>query len=431
MKYNQGQKVIDEMIEIIHNAVQGDTARHLSLDEDKGELKDLANGINLLIQELHVQSKQKYVQKKSFYINVLEQLPIGVAVLNKQLKYIYSNPAYFNENELRLDALGLSDLDLHKVGRISRTQAYTRYAQVKGVRNTGNASSLEEVIAEKENKNRCFVRTVMPLSRKWPAKADYYLIYVIDITTYHNKTKELHEDNVHIEQTKEELDKFLHHVTHDLKAPLASIEGLINLSAHAHNHTEIQENLEMMRRNVRQMEEFIKTIMNYSRNAMADISLKRIDFEEELHNVIQLLRFGENAHRIHFNVDVQLKVDFYSDPTRLYIIFNNLISNAIRYHNYDQENPFIHIIVRGGETEASIKVMDNGKGIAQEHHSKIFKSFERISEDSKGSGLGLYLVKQVVQKLKGNISFVSFPNKGTSFEVKIPNAKLYYKLQAN
>jgi signal transduction histidine kinase len=113
--------------------------------------------------------------------------------------------------------------------------------------------------------------------------------------------------------------------------------------------------------------------------------------------------------------------EFFSDPGRINILFMNLISNSIKYQSPDLTNPFvkIEIIVEGNQAE--IVISDNSIGIEEEFHAKIFEMFFRASESSFGSGLGLYIVKQVVDKLQGTIKIDSKPGKGSIFKAVLPS----------
>jgi len=99
----------------------------------------------------------------------------------------------------------------------------------------------------------------------------------------------------------------------------------------------------------------------------------------------------------------------------------NLISNAIKYHTLEKDNPFLKITIRTSETGAIIEIEDNGSGIEASYHQKIFEMFFRASEKSFGSGLGLYIVKQVVDRLNGKIELKSALNQGTLFKIALPN----------
>ena len=109
------------------------------------------------------------------------------------------------------------------------------------------------------------------------------------------------------------------------------------------------------------------------------------------------------------------------DIKRLEVIFNNLISNALRYYNPYQENPYIRIEVEVNETQALLHIQDNGLGIASEHINRIFEMFYRASNHLEGSGLGLFLVKETVEKMKGSVQVQSVVNEGTSFFINLPN----------
>jgi len=98
-----------------------------------------------------------------------------------------------------------------------------------------------------------------------------------------------------------------------------------------------------------------------------------------------------------------------------------LISNAFKYYNPEVSTPFIHLTVRVAPTHCAILLKDNGIGIHQAFKNKVFNMFFRATERSAGSGLGLYIVKSMVEKLKGRISFESTLNVGTTFLLTIPN----------
>jgi signal transduction histidine kinase len=100
---------------------------------------------------------------------------------------------------------------------------------------------------------------------------------------------------------------------------------------------------------------------------------------------------------------------------------NNLISNAIRYYNPAVSRPYVEISILANSEHAEIIVRDNGIGIDEKYHDKIFDMFFRVSKKSVGSGLGLYIVKETIEKLDGEIGLTSEKDKGTEFKILIPN----------
>ena len=126
--------------------------------------------------------------------------------------------------------------------------------------------------------------------------------------------------------------------------------------------------------------------------------------------------------RINFSVKVSGKFDFHSDPDRLNLIINNLLSNSIRYRSKSRSLA-ISIEVIKEKNKVTIKVIDNGIGIEKKYQSKIFNMFYRANDQNTGSGLGLFIVQETVDKLKGKIHLTSEVNKGTAFKITLPNSK--------
>ena len=114
-------------------------------------------------------------------------------------------------------------------------------------------------------------------------------------------------------------------------------------------------------------------------------------------------------------------VPFYSDKTRVEIVLNNLFSNAIKFQDSQKKLPQISIWAKISADKVSIKFSDNGIGIEERHIEKIFDMFYRASEKAKGSGLGLYIVKETLVKLGGTIAVRSEIGVSTIFEIEIPN----------
>jgi signal transduction histidine kinase len=128
-----------------------------------------------------------------------------------------------------------------------------------------------------------------------------------------------------------------------------------------------------------------------------------------------------NSERIHIQTDIQEEEPFYSCELRLAILFKNFISNAIKYLNPKVPCSFLNISIHITHQQARIILRDNGIGISQEYITRIYDMFFRASQVSDGSGLGLYIVKQTIEKLRGNIEVESDLNNGTTFTITLPN----------
>jgi signal transduction histidine kinase len=139
-----------------------------------------------------------------------------------------------------------------------------------------------------------------------------------------------------------------------------------------------------------------------------------------LTEVVDSLAFSEKASQIKIEKAIPASLELITDSSRLKVILANLISNAIRYSDLKKEPPFILIEASSNVEEVKIMVKDNGQGIAPEHHVKIFDMFYRASVNSKGSGLGLYIVKESLDRIGGSIKLSSELGVGSTFTVVLP-----------
>jgi signal transduction histidine kinase len=232
------------------------------------------------------------------------------------------------------------------------------------------------------------------------------------------RTKELEIQNEELTKVNNELDRFVYSVSHDLRAPLLSTLGLIDISRFETNEQEKARYLELMYKSIRKLDNFIIDIINLSKNARLDLQVEPVEFDKLINTILEEHSFIENFKTIEFIIEVKQAGNFFTDSKRLTIVLNNLISNAIRYSRMQQ--PFVKIQVQADGDRAIIEISDNGIGIAQEHIDKIFNMFYRASQTKAGSGLGLYIVKETIQKLKGTIQVQSKIEHGSSFVIQIP-----------
>jgi len=218
-----------------------------------------------------------------------------------------------------------------------------------------------------------------------------------------------------------ELDSFVYKSSHDLRAPLLSILGLLNLALDTKDSSTMQQYLSMMKSSVLKLDKFITDLTHFSRNDRVEIKNEPIDFSALIDECLENLRYMKNMEVIDFQVSVEMRQPFANDPMRIGIILNNLITNAIKYHDMRKEQPYIRIMIESDNAGCSIKVADNGIGIDAHYRDKVFEMFYRATELSEGSGLGLYIVKNAVAKLDGSISVRSEVRQYTSFDVFLPH----------
>lgn len=232
---------------------------------------------------------------------------------------------------------------------------------------------------------------------------------------------EIQEKNARLEKINDELDRFVYSVSHDLRAPLTSIKGLINLARLESKEGYDHQYLSMILERADKLDNFIYDIIDYARNKSTNIASEPVDLKDLVNDIIQNHRFSESAQKIRIEMEVEAERPFLSDKRRLSIILNNLLSNSIKYHRQIPD-AWIKIAARIDGTDLKISVSDNGQGISPESIGEIFQMFYRGTEQSSGSGLGLYIVKETVEKMGGTISVTSALDQGSCFTIKLPLA---------
>jgi signal transduction histidine kinase len=234
--------------------------------------------------------------------------------------------------------------------------------------------------------------------------------------------KIIRNQNKELVKANEELDRFVYSASHDLRSPLATLTGLINLSKLEKDDTEKLKYLDLMNERIRAMDSFISEIIDYSRNSRVEVKKEDVNAKMFLESITNDLRYyaGKECIEIHWDIPEDLVI--VTDLSRLKIIFSNLISNAIKYHDPAKEISWIRLKAEAAFQEIRIIVEDNGIGINNELKDSIFDMFYRAHEHSTGSGLGLYIVKETLAKLNGMITVESSEGKGSKFLVTLPAA---------
>ncbi len=232
-------------------------------------------------------------------------------------------------------------------------------------------------------------------------------------------TDELKLKNEDLQKSNTELDHFVYSTSHDLKAPLSSISGLINIAKIEIKDEKSIDYFDMIDGRIDKLNLFIKDIIDLSRNSRLELVKEEVDISLLIENAIENNRYMENANSIEFKKNIEKSNSYYLDRARLEVVLNNLISNAIKYHKKTGDR-WIEVSVKRLKTNVRIVIKDNGVGISKEHHKKVFDMFYRGHEESEGSGLGLYIVSDVVKKMKGEIILKSEEGQGTEMTINIP-----------
>lgn len=235
-------------------------------------------------------------------------------------------------------------------------------------------------------------------------------------------SRELEEKNDILERINNDLDIFVYTASHDLTAPITNIEGLTSLIRYElHDCLQPQQleyldlmtsSINKLHDNIRDLTEIISIKQDTGREreavSFADI-LK--DIEEDLQPVISVLKATIHTH---FRVPSML----FARKNIRTILFN-LISNALKYRSPERQ-VIIHISTAYTATGLLLEVNDNGRGMTEEQIPQLFGIFKRFHADIHGNGVGLYMIKRIIENNKGKIEVISKLNTGTVFQVHLP-----------
>jgi PAS domain S-box-containing protein len=338
------------------------------------------------------------------YRNLFENSMVGIIrakmstgeVLEANAKFLSLTGLIFSE----INTFFLQDLFVNEDRRREVARALYQKNQVEN----------KEIELRKGNGESFWVL----FSAKYSKEEDLMECIINDISQLKSAITELEKVNF-------ELDNFVYHSSHDLRSPLRSIIGLVNLIKTEKDPSMIQKCLEMIEGSVIRLDHLVVDLLSFSKNSRTEISTVPINFQIEVNNSITNFYSKEECKNLLIKTVIQNNIPFISDLTRIRIILNNLISNAIKYRDSEKEISVIQIVIKVNEKEVSIEIEDNGEGVLPEKIDGIFDMFVRASESSEGSGLGLYIVKNVLEKLGGEISVASEYKKGTKFSLRIPN----------
>ncbi|MFN5325499.1 MAG: sensor histidine kinase, partial [Bacteroidota bacterium] len=236
--------------------------------------------------------------------------------------------------------------------------------------------------------------------------------------------KSLVSKNEELNKINSELDNFVYSISHDLRSPLLSVKGILNLVFKtAALDEKVLGLLKKAEGSVNRLDETIQEILDYSRNSRLGIANEWIHLDKMVEEICSDLRYAAPknfAFRTNIGVDT---VKVFTDKSRLGTVLKNIIGNAVKYIRTDISDPMVEIASKLDDGCLVFNISDNGEGVSSEHLPKVFDMFYRASKSSSGSGLGLYICKEIVQKMNGQIQLDSDGTSGTLVKIRIPISK--------
>lgn len=243
------------------------------------------------------------------------------------------------------------------------------------------------------------------------------------------KNLELVDQNLRQQKQLESKDDFIHIVSHQLRTPATEIKWNITAllsDSSAKLGAAQRKSLEALRGSVEHMIELINHIVHLVsvEEGATYLAVVAYDPNEVVRAAVELIAKQFPAKRIHLTIATEFEGTIDAlDPESLSMVVNNLVENAFLY---TQEDGTIEVHTKGESNALKIIISDTGIGISPEQQKSLFIKFRRgagaVAANARGSGLGLYIVKKILQAHKSTISFESIERKGTTFTVSVPAA---------
>ena len=236
-------------------------------------------------------------------------------------------------------------------------------------------------------------------------------------------SRQLIAKNKELTKANGELDNFVYRVSHDLRSPLLSVKGLLSLVFG--NPSLDKKSEDYLRRaevSINRLDDTIREILEYSRNSRLSQKLEVFDLRRMIELIFDDLRYLAGTG-FDFRLNMEIPNEVYSDGYRVNTVMRNLISNAVKYRRRNISDPFVEVTVRQTARTITITTKDNGEGIPANYLPRVFDMFFRGSHSEVGTGLGLYICKEVVEKMNGSIHIDSVHGEGTSISIELPLKK--------
>lgn len=239
-----------------------------------------------------------------------------------------------------------------------------------------------------------------------------------------DKTKQLVDTNEQLVKVNDELDNFIYKTSHDIRGPLASLKGMVNLAIMDVKDDKALGYLTKLDLTAEKLNMILTRLLIVNRINHAELKPETIHFEPIIQEILTLEVKKGIPPKIKVDYEVAPDTHLVSDKDLIRLILENLIDNAVKYYNDSERvESFVRIHVGMENGLATARVMDNGVGISKMNRDKIFQMFVRASERSDTGGIGLYLAKLATEKVGGEISLISTDEQYTEFIVQFP-AKL-------
>ncbi|MEI6021006.1 MAG: ATP-binding protein [Bacteroidota bacterium] len=378
------------------------------------------NQMNIEMTNELMTLNKSLANQKNFYEEILNNVPADVAVFSPEYKFLFVNKNAVKNDELRKWLIGKSEMDYWKSKNKPIDLAEKRIEGFNHAVTAKSDTTIEEVINEGELDEKTFLRITHPYFKN--DNLMFLLNYGVEVTDLKKNRDALKQKNTELTKLNSELDSFVYSASHNLRSPLTSLKGITNLLLSQKLSPE--ENLffiESIIKTIDKLDATIIDIIDYSRNSRMDMQLSIIDMEALAKQSFSEMEFINLS--VNFSIECDNKAVFTSDRKRITSLLDNIISNSLKYSDGSKVTSYLKIKIEINEQHCLIKLEDNGIGMSEEALANAFKMFYRGTNKDSGSGLGLFIVKEILKKIEGSINMDSKIGLGTTTIITLKNLK--------
>jgi PAS domain S-box-containing protein len=347
------------------------------------------------------------IESKAKMTAVLENSQDAIWSIDKDKKLISFNNSFYERNILLYGVIPYIEMSILDCLDLESSEIWIK-AYDKAL---AGENFIQEFVDNNTHQELFFDVSFNPILVK--GEVTGVAVFSSNITARKNLDQQLH-------YKVKELNTFMYKSTHDLRSPLVSVMGLVQLAKELTTNEELIQYFEMINTSVHKMDNLLVDLVTIANVSQGQLLVNEIDFNKIIDEILLSLGYSTDFSNIIFRRHINIESGFRTDHRLLYSVMQNLIDNAVKYKNVKYSESIIIITIDVNAIHARISITDNGIGIPEEVQDKVFDMFYRATTNSTGTGLGLYIVKTTVEKLGGKVTLNSIEGKGTSMNVILP-----------
>jgi PAS domain S-box-containing protein len=372
---------------------------------------------------------------KDFYEQVLNAMPIDLAIFGPDGRYEYVTPSAVSDPERREKIVGMTDVEYARMRGQDEEGARTRLETIRRVARTRKMEQFEETIEAKNGTSRHFIRFVTPVVQD--GSVIKVLGYGMEMTQRKQAEMELRDAKEQAEASLAAKERFLATMSHEVRTPLNAVLGMAQLLARTDLTEDQRSYLQSIRFSGNTLLTLLNTVLDFAKLEAGEVDLEKTAFDPVrlAHHVRNMLRSKASESDLDFRVEANLRLptSVVGDAARVGQILTNLASNALKFT--DDGSVIIHVEEGPAAAPAdapaapvwiTFRVEDTGIGIPAEKQEHVFGHFNQAhagaGETRQGTGLGLAIVQTLVDQMGGTIDLESTPGEGSVFIVRLPFA---------